>query len=275
MVWCFALIVPTIESDKKTGKIVGYVYYGATLAWIFSLSDSCRTGVPEAIKELKSLGIRAAMLTGDSEAAAMYVQEQLDHALEVVHAELLPEGKATIIKELKKEGPITMTGDDLNDALVLAIANIGISMGISGSALAIDTGHLFHLPNDLRKVPKTPIRLARKAHRKVIENVIMSMSTKSDILALAFASHPLVWAAVLANVHGVHINMVIRIHRIIITVTVALSKKSRRCNVGLKNIVLARELRSYASGGCSNMKVEKMQGGAQNSSCSSGCCSIP
>ena len=71
MVWCFALIVPTIEGDKKTGKTVGYVYYGATLAWIFSLSDSCRTGVAEAIKELKSLGIRAAMLTGDSEAAAM------------------------------------------------------------------------------------------------------------------------------------------------------------------------------------------------------------
>ena len=71
MVWCFALIVPTIEGDKKTGKTVGYVYYGATLAWIFSLSDSCRTGVAEAIKELKSLGIRTAMLTGDSEAVKL------------------------------------------------------------------------------------------------------------------------------------------------------------------------------------------------------------
>jgi len=71
MVWCFALIVPTIEGDKKTGKTVGYVYYGATLARIFSLSDSCRTGVAETIKELKSLGIRAAMLTGDSEAVKL------------------------------------------------------------------------------------------------------------------------------------------------------------------------------------------------------------
>jgi len=77
MLGCFALIVPAIEGDKKTGKTVGYVYYGATLAGIFSLSDSCRTGVAEAIKELKSsLGIRTAMLTGDTEAAAMYAQEQ-------------------------------------------------------------------------------------------------------------------------------------------------------------------------------------------------------
>jgi len=123
---------------------------------------------------------------------------QLDHALEVVHAELLPEGKATTIKELKKEGPTAMIGDGLNDAPALAIADNGISKGISGSALAIDTGHVILMSIDLRKVPKA-IRLARKAPRKVIENVIMSMSTKSAILALAFAGHPLVWAAVLAD----------------------------------------------------------------------------
>ncbi|KAJ6732020.1 CADMIUM/ZINC-TRANSPORTING ATPASE HMA2-RELATED [Salix purpurea] len=92
------------------------------------------------------------MLTGDSEAAAMYAQEQLlDHALEVVHAELLPAGKATIIKELKEEGPTAMTGYGLNDAPALAIADIGISMKISGSAPAIDTGHVILMSNDLRK----------------------------------------------------------------------------------------------------------------------------
>jgi len=58
-------------------KTVGYVYYGSTLAWICSLSDSCRTWVAEAIKELKSLGIRTVMLAGDSEAAVLYVQEQV------------------------------------------------------------------------------------------------------------------------------------------------------------------------------------------------------
>ncbi|KAJ4830490.1 putative cadmium/zinc-transporting ATPase hma4 [Turnera subulata] len=191
--------VPTIEGDTKGGKTKGYIYCGGMLAGSFSLSDTCRTGAEEAIRELQLLGIRTAMLTGDGEAAAMYAQEQLHHALGAVHAELLPEDKARIVKELKKEGPTAMIGDGLNDAPALATADIGISMGISGSALATETGHVILMSNDLRKVPKA-IQLARKAHRKVIENVIMSLTTKAAILALAFAGHPLVWAAVLADV---------------------------------------------------------------------------
>lgn len=124
---------------------------------------------------------------------------QLGNALEVVHAELLPEDKARIIETFKKEGSTAMIGDGINDAPALAMADIGISMGISGSALATETGHVILMSNDIRKVPKT-IQLARKAHRKVIENIILSISTKSAILALGFAGHPLVWAAVLADV---------------------------------------------------------------------------
>ncbi|XP_011019985.1 PREDICTED: cadmium/zinc-transporting ATPase HMA3-like isoform X2 [Populus euphratica] len=299
--------VPTLEGDKKTGKSVGYVYYGATLAGIFSLSDSCRTGVAEAIKELKSLGIKTAMLTGDSEAAAMYAHEQLEHALEVVHAELLPEDKAAIIKELKKEGPTAMIGDGLNDAPALATADIGISMGISGSALATETGHVILMSNDLRKVPKA-IRLGRKSHRKVIENVIMSMSTKSAILALAFAGHPLVWAAVLADV-GTCLLVILNSMLLLRGTRAGKCKKSSGASHshkhGIKNSshnhhnccssqnvkkvecgaqkccsspkveqVQSGALNSTcASGFCSSPKVEKVPSGAQNSSCASGCCS--
>ncbi|XVF39741.1 hypothetical protein PTKIN_Ptkin01aG0057100 [Pterospermum kingtungense] len=191
--------VPILESNRIEGKTVGYVFSGATLAGIFSLTDACRTGAAEAIDELKSMGIKAAMLTGDNQDAAMHVQEQLVNCLDVVHAELLPEDKARIIEDFKKEGPTAMIGDGINDAPALATADIGISMGISGSALATETGHVILMSNDIKKIPKA-IQLARKAHRKVIENVILSISTKSAILALAFAGHPLVWAAVLADV---------------------------------------------------------------------------
>ncbi|XP_048227705.1 putative inactive cadmium/zinc-transporting ATPase HMA3 isoform X2 [Ricinus communis] len=191
--------VPTLETEMKGGKTVGYVYSGGTPIGIFSLSDACRTGVAEAVTKLKSMGVKTAMLTGDSQAAAMHAQEQLGHALEVVKAELLPEDKARIIEEFKKEGTTAMIGDGVNDAPALATADIGISMGISGSALATETGDVILMSNDIRKIPDV-ISLARKAHRKVIENVILSMSTKSAILALAFAGHPLVWAAVLADV---------------------------------------------------------------------------
>ncbi|XP_022754028.1 putative inactive cadmium/zinc-transporting ATPase HMA3 [Durio zibethinus] len=191
--------VPYLEDNMMEGKTIGYVFSGATAAGIFSLSDTCRTGVAEAVNELKSMGIKAAMLTGDNQAAAIHVHEQLGNLLDVVHAELLPEDKARIIKEFKKEGPTAMIGDGVNDAPALATADIGISMGISGSALATETGHVILMSNDIRKIPKA-IQLARKAHRKVIENVILSISTKVAILALAFAGHPLVWAAVLADV---------------------------------------------------------------------------
>ncbi|KAF9679851.1 hypothetical protein SADUNF_Sadunf06G0058500 [Salix dunnii] len=280
--------VPTTKGDKKTGKSVGYVYYGTTLAGIFSLSDSCRTGVAEAIKELKSLGIKTAMLTGDSEAAAMYAHEQLEHALDVVHAELLPEDKAAIIKELKKEGPTAMIGDGLNDAPALATADIGISMGISGSALATETGHVILMSNDLRKVPKA-IRLGRKAHRKVIENVILSMTTKSAILALAFAGHPLVWAAVLADV-GTCLLVILNSMLLLRGTHNHPGKCSKSSGAshshkhGIKNsehnhhnCCSSQTVKKVQCGApkCSSPKVEQVQSGAQNPNCASGCCSSP
>ncbi|KAH7544703.1 hypothetical protein FEM48_Zijuj01G0013800 [Ziziphus jujuba var. spinosa] len=192
-------IVPTLEGYAKEGKTVGYIYSGGNPVGIFTLSDACRSGVIEAINELKSLGIKTAMLTGDSHAAAMQTHGQLGQALEVVRAELLPEDKVKIIKGFKKEGTTAMVGDGINDAPALAIADIGISMGISGSALATETGHVILLSNDIRKIPKA-IRLSRRTIRKVVQNVILSITTKVAILALAIAGHPLVWAAVLADV---------------------------------------------------------------------------
>ncbi|KAK7823733.1 putative cadmium/zinc-transporting atpase hma4 [Quercus suber] len=111
----------------------------------------------------------------------------LGHALDVVHAELLPEDKARIIEEYKKEGPTAMIGDGINDAPALATADIGISMGISGSALAMETGHMILMSNNIQKIPLA-IKLARRTLRKLIENVIISITTKGAILALAFAA---------------------------------------------------------------------------------------
>ncbi|KAK2449201.1 putative inactive cadmium/zinc-transporting ATPase HMA3 [Trifolium repens] len=174
-------------------------YSGETLVGVFSLVDACRSGALEAIEELKLLGVRSVMLTGDSSQVAMYVQSQLNNAIDIVHAELLPHEKAQIIENLKKEGPIAMIGDGINDAPALATADIGISMGISGTALANETSHAILMSNDIRKVPEA-IRLARKTTRKLIENVVISVGFKCAILALAIVGYPLVWLAVLTDV---------------------------------------------------------------------------
>lgn len=124
---------------------------------------------------------------------------QLEGALDIVEAELLPEDKSRIITAFQREGPTAMVGDGLNDAPALATADIGISMGISGSALAKETGHVILMSNDIRKIPQA-IQLARKTHWKVMQNVSFSILTKASVLVLAFAGHPVVWAAVLVDV---------------------------------------------------------------------------
>ncbi|MFS7981543.1 putative translocase [Helianthus anomalus] len=186
-------------SKNMEGKSTGYIFLDSSLAGVFNLSDACRTGAKEALKELKSMGIKTAMLTGDCQAAANHTQNELEGALEIMHAELLPQDKAKIIQDFQKLSPTVMVGDGINDAPALATADIGISMGISGSALATETGHVILMSNDIRKIP-IAVRLARKTRRKIFENIFLAIITKAAIIALAVAGHPLVWAAVLADV---------------------------------------------------------------------------
>ncbi|XP_023739594.1 putative inactive cadmium/zinc-transporting ATPase HMA3 [Lactuca sativa] len=188
-----------VQSESNEGKSTGYIFIGSSPAGVFSLSDSCRIGVREALQQLKSMGIKTAMLTGDSQSAANHAQNQLGGALDMVHAELLPQDKAKIIKQFQTESPTAMVGDGLNDAPALATADIGISMGVSGSALANETGHVILMSNDIRKIP-VAVKLARKTRRKIFENIFIAIITKAAIIALAIAGHPLVWAAVLADV---------------------------------------------------------------------------
>ncbi|KAI3701735.1 hypothetical protein L6452_27031 [Arctium lappa] len=191
--------VPRNGSENNEGKSIGYIFLGSSPAGTFSLFDSCRIGVKEALHELKSMGIKTAMLTGDCQAAANHAQNQLGGALEVVHAELLPQDKARIIKDIQREFSTAMVGDGLNDAPALATADIGISMGVSGSALANETGHVILMSNDIRRIP-IAVKLARKTRRKIFENIFIAFVTKAAIIALAIVGHPLVWAAVLADV---------------------------------------------------------------------------
>ncbi|XP_078443245.1 putative inactive cadmium/zinc-transporting ATPase HMA3 [Wolffia australiana] len=191
--------VPKLAKETR-GTTAGYVFADGSPVGVFSLTDTCRTGAGDAVATLKRMGIKAAMLTGDSGAAAISAQNQLGNAMDMVHAELRPEDKVNIVMELKaKLGSTVMVGDGINDAPALAAADVGISMGISGSAIAMETSHIALMSNDIRKIP-IAILLGKRTQNKIIQNIIMSVTTKAAIIALAFAGHPLLWAAILSDV---------------------------------------------------------------------------
>ncbi|KAL5197005.1 hypothetical protein ABZP36_000517 [Zizania latifolia] len=187
-------------SGNIKGVSIGYVICDGELAGVFMLSDECRTGAGEAIRELGSLGIKSVMLTGDSTAAAKHAQDQLGGALEELHSELLPEDKVRLVDGLKAMfGPTMMVGDGMNDAAALAAAAVGVSMGISGSAAAMETSHATLMSSDILRIPEA-IRLGRRARRTIAVNVAFSVSVKAAVLVLAATWRPLLWAAVLADV---------------------------------------------------------------------------
>lgn len=181
------------------GVSIGYVICDGELAGIFSLSDDCRTGAAEAIRELGSLGIKSVMLTGDSSAAATHAQGQLGGVMEELHSELLPEDKVRLVGGLKARfGPTMMVGDGMNDAAALAAADVGVSMGISGSAAAMETSHATLMSSDVLRVPEA-VRLGRAPpdHRRQ-RGRLGGREGRRARAGRGVA--PVLWAAVLADV---------------------------------------------------------------------------
>jgi Cu+-exporting ATPase len=143
---------------------VVYAAIGGKAAGAFLLTDKVKSSAPEAIQQLKAEDVRVVMLTGDRAETAKSVATQLQ--IEEIKAEVRPEGKSEIITNLKKEGRIVaMAGDGINDALALAVADVGIAMG-TGTDVAIENAGITLVKGDLRGIVR-----ARKLSRATIRNI--------------------------------------------------------------------------------------------------------
>ncbi|MGY5872495.1 MAG: cation-translocating P-type ATPase [Candidatus Thorarchaeota archaeon] len=157
------------------------------------LSDTLREKTKQAISQLKNMGIRTVMLTGDSESVAREIAEEI--GIDEYRAELLPHEKLEAVKKLKETGVTLFVGDGINDTPALAEADIGIAMGAAASDAALESSDIALMKQDLTKIPELVIR-ARKTMRVVRQNVAASLIVKAVTGVLAGLGFLTLWMAI-------------------------------------------------------------------------------
>lgn len=164
-----------IDSDTKvraeqlaeSGKTPLYFSKGNKLLGVIAVADVIKEDSPRAIKELQNMGIRVVMLTGDNTKTADAIGKQA--GVDEVIAEVLPDGKEKVIKNLRTQGKVAMVGDGINDAPALTTADVGIAIG-AGTDIAIDAADIVLMKSALSDVPAA-IRLGRATLRNIHENL--------------------------------------------------------------------------------------------------------
>ena len=155
------------EDLASVGKTPLFFAKGNELLGIIAVADVIKEESPKAISELKNMGIRVVMLTGDNEKTAAAIGKQA--GVDEVIASVLPDGKESVIRSLKEEGTVTMVGDGINDAPALTTADTGIAIG-AGADVAIDAADIVLVNSKLSDVPAA-IRLSRQTLKNIYENL--------------------------------------------------------------------------------------------------------
>lgn len=172
-----------ITKAAKQGKTEAYVLEGSQIIAAIALADIVRDESKRAIKNLKQIGIKTAMVTGDSNEVAEYVAKQL--GLDEVFAQVRPADKAAKVKGLQAGGKsVAFVGDGINDAPALAQANIGIAIG-AGTDVAIKSADIILVKSDPMDVLKT-INLSKATYRKMVQN--LAWATGYNVIAIPLAA---------------------------------------------------------------------------------------
>jgi len=177
-------LTESVTRLESQGKTVLYVSLDGKPAGLLAAADTLRAEVPEAVTEVKALGIRhIELLTGDNESTALALASQLGIRY---RANLLPEDKIQIVKQYQQEGhTVVMVGDGVNDAPALAQADVGVAMGAAGSDVAIEAAHVSLMREDWRLVPEL-LRISRRTLGVVKMNI--AFTAVYNFLGLSLAA---------------------------------------------------------------------------------------
>lgn len=202
-------------STDEMGSVV-HIAIDKEYAGYIVISDEVKPDAQKAIKELKAIGIsKTVMLTGDLNSVGQKIGKAL--GLDEIHAELLPDQKVQKLEELEQgkssKSKLIFVGDGINDAPVLARADIGIAMGGLGSDAAIEAADIVIMTDEPSKLVSA-IQIARKTRSIVWQNIIFAMGVKAIVLFLGAGGLATMWEAVFADV-GVAVVAIINASRVI------------------------------------------------------------
>lgn len=185
-----------IETLQNEGKTVSVLFdeQSREVLGLVALRDELRDDAKEGVTQLKAMGIRSIMLTGDNRLTAQALANHLDIEWE---AELLPEDKLRLLNKMKENNEIAMIGDGINDAPALATADVGIAMG-GGTDVAIETADVALLKNRVTDVAHL-IALSRATLSNIHQNVIFALGLKAVFLITTILGITGLWIAVLAD----------------------------------------------------------------------------
>nr|MDO8081508.1 cation-translocating P-type ATPase [Candidatus Freyarchaeota archaeon] len=162
-----------MREKEEEGKTALLISHDNHVCGVITVADTPRKNAKETIAELKKLGIKTIMLTGDNPRTARAIADQL--GIDEVIAQMLPEEKTNKIKELEDSGQrVAMVGDGINDAPALAQATVGIAMGAAGTAAAMEAANIILMADELAKIPEI-IRAGKKTIRTIKQNITIGI----------------------------------------------------------------------------------------------------
>lgn len=189
------------EKNKDLGTVL-YIAIDGTFSGTIVISDRIKDDSIKCIKLIKESGIKnTIMLTGDKKEIAEKMCDEL--GIDIVHSELLPDGKVekmeSVLKQKSQNKKIAFVGDGINDAPVLALADVGIAMGGLGSDSAIEAADIVIMTDEPSKI-STAIKISKKTMRIVRENIVFAIFVKILVLILSALGLATMWGAVFADV---------------------------------------------------------------------------
>nr|WP_235971597.1 heavy metal translocating P-type ATPase [Azohydromonas caseinilytica] len=193
---CGAALEQRLRAQEAQGRSVTLLMGDDGVLAVFAVADTIKPTSREAVAQLRALGVTPVLLTGDNAATGQTIAREA--GIDEARGNLLPEDKLAAVQELRRRGAVAMVGDGINDAPALARADLGVAMGAAGTDTAMEAADVVVMNDDLRRLPEA-IRLSRRAHAVLWQNIAFALGVKAVFFVLAVFGSATMWMAVFAD----------------------------------------------------------------------------